>query len=185
MTNVPATPEATATPPPWQGVHHLALATADLDATVRFYCGLLGMRLLLTRRAPNGDPHLFIDAGGGATLHFWQTSEAEIFRRPLGHRGYVPGAMQHLSLRLPGEAALRQLQARLRQAGVEVSEIIDQEPVRLFFFLDNNGIPLEAACWLDDLTAQAVAYDDPRRFADPDPVPAVRELISRGRLDPA
>jgi catechol 2,3-dioxygenase-like lactoylglutathione lyase family enzyme len=183
MTNVPTPPEPTGTTPPWQGVHHLALVTADLDATVRFYCGLLGMRLLLTRRAPNGDPHLFIDAGGGATLHFWQTADAEIFRRPLGHRGYVPGAMQHLSLRLPDEAAVRQLRARLEGAGIEVSDIIDQRPVRLFFFLDNNGIPLEAACWLDDLTARPVDYDDPEQFADPEPIPAVRELMARGRLD--
>ena len=117
MTDLPASAPAPVSSPPWQGVHHIALVTADLDATVRFYCGVLGMRLLLTRRAPNGDPHLFIDAGGGATLHFWQTDSAEIFRQPLGYRGYVPGAMQHLALRLPDEDALRQLQARLREAG--------------------------------------------------------------------
>lgn len=185
MTDLPASAPAPVSSPPWQGVHHIALVTADLDATVRFYCGVLGMRLLLTRRAPNGDPHLFIDAGGGATLHFWQTDSAEIFRQPLGYRGYVPGAMQHLALRLPDEDALRQLQARLREAGVEVSDIVDQGGVRLCFFLDNNGILLEASCWLNDLTTQPVDYSDPRRFADPDPVPAVRELLTRGRLDPA
>ena len=56
--------------PPWQGVHHLALATRDLDATVRFYCGVLGMRLVATRRGPADVRHLLIDAGG-AILHFW------------------------------------------------------------------------------------------------------------------
>lgn len=170
--------------PPWQGVHHLALATRDLDATVRFYCGALGMRLLLTRRAPGGGPrHLFIDAGGGATLHFWEVDDATTFTQPLkpGPPEFVPGALQHLALRVPDEAALRGLQARLRAAGIAVTDIFDQGPVRLCFFEDNNGLLLEAACWLDDLTAQPVDYADPRRFADPDPPPAVREL-ARGEL---
>lgn len=29
----------------WRGAHHLALVTRDLDATVRFYHGVLGMPL--------------------------------------------------------------------------------------------------------------------------------------------
>ena len=30
----------------WRGVNHLALITNDMDATVRFYDGVLGMRLV-------------------------------------------------------------------------------------------------------------------------------------------
>lgn len=170
--------------PDWQGVHHLALATPDLEATVRFYCGGLGMRLLLTRRSPDGQPHLFIDAGGGATLHFWQAPAAEIFTQPPARRGVLPGALQHLSFRLPDEAALAALQARLRLAGIEVSDIIEQAPVRFCIFMDNNGIQLEAACWLDDLTARPVNPADPALFADPDPAPAVIALLAGGDLFP-
>ena len=42
-------PEA-ATTPAWSGINHLALITADMDATVRFYHGVLGARLAATRR---------------------------------------------------------------------------------------------------------------------------------------
>jgi catechol 2,3-dioxygenase-like lactoylglutathione lyase family enzyme len=166
--------------PPWQGIHHLALATRDLDATVRFYCGVLGMRLLLTRRGPDARQHLFIDAGGGATLHFWHDPEAEIFTQPLRPGAFVPGALQHLALRVQDEAVLYMLQARLRAAGVAVTDLFDQGLVRLCFFEDNNGLALEASCWLDDLTARPVDYTDPRLFADPDPVPAVKELMEGG-----
>ena len=31
----------------WRGAHHLSLVTRDLDATVRFYHGLLGMLLFV------------------------------------------------------------------------------------------------------------------------------------------
>jgi catechol 2,3-dioxygenase-like lactoylglutathione lyase family enzyme len=32
----------------WRGVNHLALVTPDMDATVRFYHAVLGMRLVAT-----------------------------------------------------------------------------------------------------------------------------------------
>ena len=171
--------------PPWQGIHHLALATRDLDATVRFYCGVLGMRLLATRRAAGAGPrHLFIDAGGGAALHFWEAADATVFTAPLVPGAFVPGALQHLSLRLPDEAALRALQARLRAFGVAVTDVQDQGPVRLVFFEDNNGILLEATCWLVDLMNRPIDYGDSRFFADPDPVPAVKDLMQGRNVAP-
>ena len=32
----------------WRGINHLALVTADMDATVRFYHGVLGAELVAT-----------------------------------------------------------------------------------------------------------------------------------------
>ena len=43
---VPATPQPAT--PPWRGINHLALVTDDMDATVRFYHGTLGARLVAT-----------------------------------------------------------------------------------------------------------------------------------------
>ncbi|HEX5503707.1 MAG TPA: VOC family protein [Thermomicrobiales bacterium] len=173
-------------PPPWQGAHHLALVARDLDATVRFYCGVLGMRVVFTGRGPrDGRQHLFIDAGGAAALHFFAVHDATIFTQSHDARGaFVPGALQHLALRLPDEAALGALRDRLRAAGVAVTELYQQGPVRLCFFEDPDGILLEASCWLDDPTARPVDYADHRFFTDPDPVPAVRELAEGGSLAP-
>lgn len=173
-------------PPPWQGIHHLALVTRDLDATVRFYAGILAMPVVATGRAPGDGPrHLMIGLGGGATLHFWETPEATIFAPPTARNSFAPGALQHLSLRLPDEAALVALRDRLRAAGTEVTDLFDQGPVRLCFFRDNNGLLLEATRWRDDdPTSRPPAYDDERFFADPDPLPAIFALAHGHDLAP-
>ena len=37
--------------PRWRGINHLALITPDMDATVRFYHGALGMPIVATINA--------------------------------------------------------------------------------------------------------------------------------------
>ena len=43
-TTGPAPPSSSA--PEWRGVHPLAMVTPDMDTTVRFYVGVLGMPLV-------------------------------------------------------------------------------------------------------------------------------------------
>ena len=54
-TDSPTVPEGTAVDlpaaPAWRGVNHLALVTPDMDATVRFYAGVLGMPVVATTMA--------------------------------------------------------------------------------------------------------------------------------------
>ena len=40
--------------PRWRGVNHLALVTPDMDATVRFYQGVLGARVVSGDCLANG-----------------------------------------------------------------------------------------------------------------------------------
>ena len=62
--------------PAWRGINHLALVTPDMDATVRFYAGVLGMPLvdhahggadapLLLRDGPRQHRGLLRGRGGG------------------------------------------------------------------------------------------------------------------------
>ena len=55
--------------------------------------------------------------------------------------------------------------------------------MRSIYFTDPNGIALEASWWVDDATGRDADYGDDGLFADPDPVPAVRELMATGALD--
>lgn len=178
---VPETVEATT--PRWRGINHLALITTDMDATVRFYHGTLGARIVQTV-GTREFRHYFFDFGPQCTVAFFEYAGAAIepFRKAAGAPD--PRAIQfdHLALNLPDEDALIDLQARLRSADCEVTEIIDHGGVRSVYFTDPNGIALEASWWVHDSTGRPVDYDDTRYFGDPNPVPALRELQETGRL---
>lgn len=168
--------------PYWRGIHHLALVTPDMDATVRFYHGVLGMRLVATLMA-GPMRHYFFEIAPGNTVAFFEWKGAPTMAKPAGVP--IPGPVQfdHLSFALPDEDALLGLRDRLEKAGCQITEVVDHDTMRSVYFTDPNGIALEASWWAYDVTGRPVDYDDRRAFADPDPVPAVRELASAGRLD--
>jgi catechol 2,3-dioxygenase-like lactoylglutathione lyase family enzyme len=169
-------------PPRWRGVNHLALITPDMDKTVRFYHGVLGMRLVATLAA-GPLRHYFFEIGPENTVAFFEWSGTETFAKPAGvTTDKFPMQFDHLSFNLPDEQALEDLQRRLQDAGVEVTRVVDHEIVRSIYFTDPNGIALEASWWAVDITGRPAAYDDERIFADPNPVPAVEELKRDGRL---
>ena len=154
-----------------------------MDATVRFYHGVLGARLVATIGTP-GFRHYFFEIGSGRTVAFFEYADARptTFAKPAGVPD--PRAIQfdHLSLDLADEAALEQLQARLKEFGCEVTDVIDHGFVRSIYFTDPNGIALEASWWVRDATAGDVDYGDEMLFSDPDPVPSVRELMATGEV---
>ena len=100
--------------------------------------------------------------------------------KPAGEHHPRAGHFDHLSLDLPDDAALVALQRRLREAGCEVTELVDHHIVHSVYFTDPNGIAMEASCWVGLPTDGVARYDDANFFADADPVPAVRELIDGG-----
>jgi catechol 2,3-dioxygenase-like lactoylglutathione lyase family enzyme len=167
----------------WQGINHLALVTTDMDATVRFYHGTLGARLVATISTPEFR-HYFFEFGPQCTVAFFEYADAPA--QPFVNRAGVPNErapqFDHLSLNLPDERALRALRQRLQSSGWEVTDIVDHEVVRSVYFTDPNGIALEASWWVRDPTGQPVDYRDPQLFADPDPVPALVELQTTGTL---
>jgi catechol 2,3-dioxygenase-like lactoylglutathione lyase family enzyme len=99
------------------GVDHLALICADLEATIRFYVEVLGMRL--TRIVQNRDDptstHIFFDMGGGNQLAFFDFPE----------KGPAPtvrgvGSMHHIALKARPEQ-FGAIVAGLDQRGISYS----------------------------------------------------------------
>lgn len=167
--------------PDWRGVNHLALVTPDMDATVRFYAGVLDMPLVMTLMA-GPMRHYFFEMAPGNTVAFFEIPGAETFPKAAGTPVDIPVQLDHISFNVPDEDALALLQQRLKAAGTEVTEVVDHGQMKSVYFTDNNGIALEASCWVIDATGRPYDPGDDRLFADPDPVPAVAEL-STGQLD--
>jgi catechol 2,3-dioxygenase-like lactoylglutathione lyase family enzyme len=146
-----------AAPPPSRGVHHLALNTDDMKATIDFYARVLGMPLVHALRVPpgvgvgpgnRGNPpfenlrHYFFDAGGDSLVAFFEIPKGA---KPQADRNAV-AAMQHCSFTTT-PAQFDALMKRLRDAGVDVLGPIDVGAgTQSIYFYDPNGIRLEYSC---------------------------------------
>jgi catechol 2,3-dioxygenase-like lactoylglutathione lyase family enzyme len=168
----------------WRGVNHLALITSDMDATVRFWHGVLDARLVATIGTPYFR-HYFFDIGAGNTVAFFEYTDQKLntYAKPAGVPYENASQFDHLSLNLPDEDSLLRLRDRLKSHGCEVTDVVDHGFLRSIYFSDPTGIALEASWWVLDPTGRPVDQADDRLFADADPVPAVRELRDAGQLD--
>ena len=163
--------------PRWRGINHLALITPDMDATVRFYHGVLGMRLVATLMA-GPMRHYFFEIAPENTIAFFEWHGARTFSKPAGVRIDAALQLDHISFNLPDEQALLDLRDRLLSHNVEITEVVDHNIMHSVYFTDPTGIALEASWWALDVTGRPADYGDPESFADPEPVPAVRELAA-------
>ena len=167
----------------WRGVHHLALVTTDMDATVRFWHGVLDARLVATIKT-DAFRHYFFEFGPGTTIAFFEYTgqPVERFSKPAGVPFPQASQFDHLALHLVDEDALLRLRDRLKSHDCEVTDVVDHGFLRSIYFNDNNGIALEASWWTIDPTGRPTDHADDRVMSDPDPVPAVRELRETGRV---
>lgn len=175
-----ATP-ADDTAPAWRGIHHLALVTDDMDATVRFYHGVLGARLVQTI-GTDAFRHYFFEFAPGQTVAFFEYTGEHLdgFSKPAGIPDPRAVQFDHLSFRLADEDALERLRRRLAVHDCEVTEVVDHDTMRSIYFTDPNGIALEASWWVVDPTHGDADQSDTRVFADAAPVPAVEEIAQGG-----
>jgi catechol 2,3-dioxygenase-like lactoylglutathione lyase family enzyme len=121
------------------GLLHLAIKTNDLDATVAFYTGVLGLRL--APRPDFGFPGAWIAVPtpvGEAILHIYAGGPA------LGREGRAPrgtAAIDHLALAAYGWEATR---ARLAAHRLPWREfIVPGTTLWQIFVYDPNGLQLE------------------------------------------
>jgi catechol 2,3-dioxygenase-like lactoylglutathione lyase family enzyme len=160
----------------YNGVNHIAMATGDMDATIRFWRDLLGMRLMACLGQP-GYRHYFFEISGTCAIAFFEWPGIEpVPEKEHGRRVSGPFAFDHLSFGVETEDDLWSLKDRLDAAGIWVSEVIDHGFIHSIYAFDPNGIPIEFSLnvqGIDIRKAPVVADPQPSTFAreGPDPRP--------------
>ncbi len=127
----------------YKGVNHLAMATGDMDKTIRFWRDLLGMRLVAGLGRP-GYRHYFFEISQNDLIAFFEWSGVEpIPEKDHGRPVEGPFAFDHVSVGVETEDDLWAVKDRLEAAGFWVSEVIDHGFIHSIYAFDPNGIPIE------------------------------------------
>ena len=137
------------TTPNLKGVHHVAYRCKDAKETVEFYQKALGMVFQLAiaeDHVPSTgayDPymHIFLDAGNGNVLAFFELPEQPDMDRDRN----TPEWVQHIAFRLGSLEELMATKEHLEAMGLDVLGPTHHGIFKSIYFFDPNGHRLELA----------------------------------------
>ncbi|MCJ2165550.1 MULTISPECIES: VOC family protein [unclassified Pseudodesulfovibrio] len=129
--------------PEYTGINHLAMVTGDMDATIRFWRDLLGMRMIIGLGHP-GYRHYFFEISENDMIAFFEWPGVE----PLEERDHgfpVKGRIgfDHISFGVASEDDLWEIKDKLEAADIWCSEVVDHGFIHSIYAFDPNNIPIE------------------------------------------
>ena len=132
-----------------QKIHHVAYRCNDARETVEWYGKHLGMKFVLaiaedqvpSTKEPDPYMHVFLDAGGGNILAFFELPT----KPPMDRDRDTPAWVQHLAMQVDSVDTLVATKARLEAAGIPVVGPTDHTLFKSIYFFDPNGHRLELA----------------------------------------
>lgn len=153
--------------PSLNGIHHVAYMCKDAKETVEFYRNALGMKFTTAfaeDHVPSTgafDPymHVFLDAGNGNVLAFFELPKQSKMARDYG----TPEWVQHLALRVETVEQLDAAKVHLEAMGLDVLGPTHHGIFISIYFFDPNGHRIELA---SDIGTQN-QYDELERVAEP------------------
>lgn len=131
------------------GVHHVAYRCKDARQTVEWYRDHLGMDFVLaiaenevpSTKAPDPYMHIFLDAGNGNVLAFFELPNSPA----MGRDENTPGWVQHIAFKVASMEILEATKAKLVAAGIDVLGPVNHTIFKSIYFFDPNGHRLELA----------------------------------------
>lgn len=153
-------------------IHHVAYRCKDAKETVEWYKKNLNMDFILafaedhvpSTKAFDPYMHLFLDAGNGNVLAFF-----ELPTQPeMGRDENTPKWVQHIALKVKDRNALIEAKSHLEENGVDVLGITNHGIFHSIYFFDPNGHRLE------------LAYDDEKA---PEKIAMITEEMKHDMLE--
>ena len=128
-------------------IHHVAYRCRDAAETVGFYREVLGMDFTIAFAEDfvpsTGEPdpymHVFLDAGGGNVLAFFELPT----RESMGRDPNTPAWVQHIAFSVESLSVLEATRQRLLERGIDVVGPTDHGLFHSIYFFDPNGHRLE------------------------------------------
>jgi catechol 2,3-dioxygenase-like lactoylglutathione lyase family enzyme len=130
-------------------IHHAAYRCKDAKETVEWYTKNLNMDFVLaiaedlvpSTKAPDPYMHIFLDAGGGNVLAFFELPNSP----EMGRDENTPAWVQHMAFEVDSMETLLAAKAKLEANGVEVLGPTNHTIFKSIYFFDPNGHRLELA----------------------------------------
>jgi len=130
-------------------IHHVAYRCVDAKQTVEWYGKYLNMEFVLaiaenqvpSTKEPDPYMHVFLDAGGGNILAFFELPTKD----EMGRDPNTPPWVQHLALQVDSVDDLIETKARLEVDGIDVVGPTDHTIFKSIYFFDPSGHRLELA----------------------------------------
>jgi len=130
-------------------IHHVAYRCKDAKETVEWYAKNLNMDFVLaiaedlvpSTKAPDPYMHIFLDAGGGNVLAFFELPNSP----EMGRDENTPAWVQHMAFEVDSMETLLAAKAKLEANGVEVLGPTNHTIFKSIYFFDPNGHRLELA----------------------------------------
>ena len=128
-------------------IHHVAYRCNDAKETVDWYVKHMNMNFVLaiaedqvpSTHAPDPYMHLFMDAGNGNVLAFFEIPNSP----PMGRDPNTPDWVQHIAFEVDSLQVLEEAKTRLEAAGIEVIGPTNHTIFKSIYFFDPNGHRLE------------------------------------------
>ena len=172
-----------------EGLHHLAICTANIKEQIEFFTDRLGMELqaLYWMHGVANTWHGFLRLNDESSIAFVCNPDiADIPRKPgesyAGNPGgnCAGGAMQHLALKVKDYDELLAMRDRLRSKGVPVLGPIDHGMCSSLYFAGPENLTLELSCstepidneaWIDPevVSLAGISPEELARYKRPEP----------------
>ncbi|MCC6007552.1 MAG: VOC family protein [Rhodobacteraceae bacterium] len=141
-------------PPKIKGLYHYSFPCRDGEETRRFYEDILGLPLVACMQADvvpsTGEmkpyAHFFFEMGNGSYIAFFDLGENQM---PLASPN-TPDWVMHFAVEVDSVDDVLAMRQRLKDHGVETTDIVDHHFIKSIYFFDPNGLRLEVTARVDE-----------------------------------